>query len=232
MQDSPGNGSGRPRTRGSGRTRCPKAAPGGDEDHIPRRHSPVAGTAGGGKAGRGRYKPSPSPEAPAEDDHGRTEPRRMSTSATPRRHRPACTRKDLKPQTRAFIGGRFDDSLAERGYDCVSPIDGKRDRVARRRRSSVASTRRSRRREALRLQASGRTWRRARKKILAQARRARRTAPRRARTARHALHGRADLRSPNGYVHAMGDQRARVVWRGDRQALRRDRADRQVGARD
>jgi gamma-glutamyl-gamma-aminobutyraldehyde dehydrogenase len=47
-------------------------------------------------------------------------------SATPAAIDWRARARALKPQTRAFIGGRFDDSLAERGYDCVSPIDGKR----------------------------------------------------------------------------------------------------------
>jgi gamma-glutamyl-gamma-aminobutyraldehyde dehydrogenase len=51
---------------------------------------------------------------------------RMSMSATPAAIDWRARAKDLKPQTRAFIGGRFDDSHGERGYDCVSPIDGKR----------------------------------------------------------------------------------------------------------
>jgi acyl-CoA reductase-like NAD-dependent aldehyde dehydrogenase len=32
----------------------------------------------------------------------------------------------LQFQTRPFIGGRFDESFAERGFDCVSPIDGRK----------------------------------------------------------------------------------------------------------
>ena len=34
--------------------------------------------------------------------------------------------RGLNLQTRPFIGGRFDDAPAERAFDCVSPIDGKR----------------------------------------------------------------------------------------------------------
>jgi acyl-CoA reductase-like NAD-dependent aldehyde dehydrogenase len=34
--------------------------------------------------------------------------------------------RGLNLQTRPFIGGRFDDAAAERAFDCVSPIDGKR----------------------------------------------------------------------------------------------------------
>ena len=36
--------------------------------------------------------------------------------------------RGLNLQTRPFIGGRFDDAPAERAFDCVSPIDGKRSR--------------------------------------------------------------------------------------------------------
>src|SRR5262245_5943079 len=31
----------------------------------------------------------------------------------------------LKPRTRPFIGGRFDDSTGSQEFDCVSPIDGR-----------------------------------------------------------------------------------------------------------
>ena len=34
--------------------------------------------------------------------------------------------RGLNLQTRPFIGGRFDDAPAERAFDCLSPIDGKR----------------------------------------------------------------------------------------------------------
>jgi gamma-glutamyl-gamma-aminobutyraldehyde dehydrogenase/4-guanidinobutyraldehyde dehydrogenase/NAD-dependent aldehyde dehydrogenase len=34
--------------------------------------------------------------------------------------------KALKFQTRPFIAGRFDDSLADRAFDCISPIDGRK----------------------------------------------------------------------------------------------------------
>ncbi|HTG75953.1 MAG TPA: aldehyde dehydrogenase family protein, partial [Steroidobacteraceae bacterium] len=34
--------------------------------------------------------------------------------------------RGLNLQTRPFINGRFDDAPAERAFDCVSPIDGKR----------------------------------------------------------------------------------------------------------
>jgi len=34
--------------------------------------------------------------------------------------------KALNLQTRPFIAGRFDDSLAESSFDCVSPIDGRK----------------------------------------------------------------------------------------------------------
>jgi len=34
--------------------------------------------------------------------------------------------RGLNLQTRPFIGGKFDDAPAERAFDCVSPIDGKR----------------------------------------------------------------------------------------------------------
>ena len=99
--------------------------------------------------------------------------------------------KALNLQTRPFIGGRFDDSLAERGFDCVSPIDGRKIASLERHGSSGRRRRGHGGAQGVRSRRLAMAPR-ARKKILLKLAGADDGAPRRAGAARDARHGQAD----------------------------------------